>query len=114
MLTFLLGVSRKGDITLLHPLNWQIKSKYKNSIKGYSFNSVSFQNLKFSSLTILVNRGWIPKTMRNSPEIQKTNVQDEQEIVGILRLKEKRPPFIPKNRPQQNMWYYRYVKILVQ
>lgn len=60
-------------------------------------------------LTILVNRGWIPKTMKNSSEIQKTNIQDEQEIVGILRLKERRPPFIPKNRPQQNMWYYRDV-----
>lgn len=66
----------------------------------------------FCSLTILVNRGWIPKTLKNSPQRHQFEVEGEQEIVGILRMSERRPPFVPKNRPHHNMWYYRYVKIL--
>lgn len=66
----------------------------------------------FYSLTILVNRGWIPKTLKNPQTRQEGQIEGETEIVGILRSNERRPSFVPKNRPNRNMWYYRYVKIL--
>ncbi|OAD60472.1 Surfeit locus protein 1 [Eufriesea mexicana] len=60
-------------------------------------------------LTILVNRGWVPKMHKNPQTRQEGQIDGETEIVGILRLNERRPSFVPKNRPNRNMWYYRDV-----
>ncbi|XP_033201553.1 surfeit locus protein 1 [Bombus vancouverensis nearcticus] len=89
----------------------------KPSDANFSFGSKSKRGyhiitpfkLADRDLTILVNRGWIPKTLKNSPQKYQSEIEDEQEIVGILRLSERRPSFVPKNRPHHNMWYYRDV-----
>lgn len=66
-----------------------------------------FLNEIFYSLTILVNRGWIPSLYNNEVKNHKNQTEDEVEIVGILRVNEKRPPFVPDNAPEKSMWYYR-------
>ncbi|CAL7949253.1 unnamed protein product [Xylocopa violacea] len=58
-------------------------------------------------LTILVNRGWIPSSLKHSSRRKENEIKDETEITGILRLNERRPPFVPKNRPNTDIWYYR-------
>ncbi|XP_076749801.1 surfeit locus protein 1 [Xylocopa sonorina] len=58
-------------------------------------------------LTILVNRGWIPSSLKNPKRRKESQIKDETEITGILRLNERRPPFVPKNRPHTDIWYYR-------
>uniref|UniRef100_A0A1E1WLF5 SURF1-like protein n=1 Tax=Pectinophora gossypiella TaxID=13191 RepID=A0A1E1WLF5_PECGO len=56
---------------------------------------------------ILVNRGWIPQSMRPKEKRQSSMVKGELELVGVVRLTEKRAPFMPKNNPQKNSWFYR-------
>ncbi|KAJ8877842.1 hypothetical protein PR048_022301 [Dryococelus australis] len=56
-------------------------------------------------LAILVNRGWVPSRLK-SPELRQAGqVEGEVELVGIVRLNESRPPFLPKNTP--GSWVYR-------
>ncbi|XP_012224940.1 surfeit locus protein 1 isoform X2 [Linepithema humile] len=57
-------------------------------------------------LTIMVNRGWIPKNDRSTFKMD-NKITDSIEIVGIVRTAEKRPPFIPDNAPAKGVWYYR-------
>nr|CAD7395192.1 unnamed protein product [Timema cristinae] len=49
------------------------------------------------SLTILVNRGWVPAKMKNPEQRKQGQVEGEVELVGLVRLNETRPPFTPKN-----------------
>ena len=58
-------------------------------------------------LTILVNRGWIPSLYNNAVRNHENQTDNEEEIVGIVRVNEKRPPFIPDNAPEKSVWYYR-------
>ncbi|XP_043250160.1 surfeit locus protein 1 isoform X1 [Colletes gigas] len=59
--------------------------------------------------TILINRGWIPRTHKSPVKRQEGQIEGEVEITGILRLNEKRPPFVPKHTTKDDMWYYRDV-----
>lgn len=57
-----------------------------------------------SSLTILVNRGWIPEKAKN---LRLSKIEDTIEINGIVRKEESRPAFNPSNKPEYGLWYYR-------
>lgn len=65
-------------------------------------------------LTILVNRGWVPRTLKNPAAREYTQVKGEVEIVGVLRSNESRPQFVPKNSPQEDLWYYRDVNAMAE
>ncbi|XP_014369889.2 surfeit locus protein 1 [Papilio machaon] len=56
---------------------------------------------------ILVNRGWIPKSLRPKEKRQPSMVEGEVELTGVVRLTENRRPFIPKNHPEKGSWFYR-------
>ncbi|XP_059045986.1 surfeit locus protein 1 [Achroia grisella] len=56
---------------------------------------------------ILINRGWIPQSQKPREKRLSSFVKGPVEIVGVVRLTEKRPPFMPKNNPQKNAWYTR-------
>ncbi|KAI5641359.1 SURF1 family domain-containing protein [Phthorimaea operculella] len=56
---------------------------------------------------ILINRGWIPQSMRPKELRQDSMLKGEVELVGVVRLSEKRAPFMPKNNPQKNSWFSR-------
>jgi len=56
-------------------------------------------------MTILVNRGWVPGNHKNPNTRKAGQVEGEVEIIGIVRLAEKRAPFTPKNQP--HAWFYR-------
>ena len=34
-------------------------------------------------------------------------VEDEMEVVGVVRLTETRKPFVPNNDEERNRWHYR-------
>lgn len=34
-------------------------------------------------------------------------VEDEVEVVGVVRLTEPRKPFMPSNDPERNRWHFR-------
>ncbi|XP_007521575.1 surfeit locus protein 1 isoform X1 [Erinaceus europaeus] len=58
-------------------------------------------------ITILVNRGFVPRKKVNPETRQKGQVEGKVELVGIVRLTESRKPFVPENNPERNHWHYR-------
>lgn len=60
-----------------------------------------------------MNRGWVPGQYRDATKRLLGQIEGTQEITGVIRLSEKRPTFVPKNKPKQNIWYYRYVYLFV-
>ncbi|XP_012695323.2 surfeit locus protein 1 [Clupea harengus] len=58
-------------------------------------------------IKILVNRGYVPK-QRIRPETRvKGQVEEEVDVVGVVRLTEQRKPFVPQNNMEKNRWYFR-------
>lgn len=81
----------------------------------YIFNCVTIYSViiwfiyhNFSKV-ILVNRGWIPQWMKPKEKRQSSLINNEVELVGIVRLTEKRAPFMPKNQPEKGSWFSRYI-----
>uniref|UniRef100_A0A3P9JII3 SURF1-like protein n=1 Tax=Oryzias latipes TaxID=8090 RepID=A0A3P9JII3_ORYLA len=58
-------------------------------------------------ITILVNRGYVPRQKIRPETRMKGQVEDEVEVVGIIRLSENRKPFVPNNDVERNCWHYR-------
>ncbi|KAF4517769.1 hypothetical protein B566_EDAN002974 [Ephemera danica] len=48
---------------------------------------------------ILVQRGWVPTSHKDASTRVAGQVEGEVELVGIVRLAEKRAPFVPQNKP---------------
>ncbi|XP_031828672.1 surfeit locus protein 1 isoform X2 [Nomia melanderi] len=85
----------------------------QNSKKGYWI--ITPFKLSDRDLTILVNRGWIPKSFKSPAKRQNIELHGEVEITGILRLNEPRPQFVPKNSPDaDDLWYYRDVNAMAE
>ncbi|XP_075869936.1 surfeit locus protein 1 [Nelusetta ayraudi] len=58
-------------------------------------------------ITILVNRGFVPR-QKIKPETRlKGQVEGEVEVVGVVRLTEIRKQFVPNNDVERNRWHYR-------
>lgn len=57
--------------------------------------------------TILVNRGWVSHKRKDPKTRPAGQIQNEVDIIGIIRLQENRPPFMPSNNPEANTWFYR-------
>lgn len=58
-------------------------------------------------ITILVNRGYVPRQKIRPETRLKGQVEDEVEVVGVVRLTETRKPFVPNNDVERNRWHYR-------
>ncbi|XP_063392850.1 surfeit locus protein 1 [Cydia fagiglandana] len=56
---------------------------------------------------ILVNRGWIHQSMRPKDKREPSMIKGEVELTGVVRLTEKRAPFMPKNNPEKGSWFSR-------
>ncbi|XP_075991188.1 surfeit locus protein 1 [Anticarsia gemmatalis] len=56
---------------------------------------------------ILINRGWIHQNLRPKEKREPSFVKGEVELVGVVRLSEKRAPFMPKNNPEKGSWFSR-------
>ncbi|KAE8582497.1 hypothetical protein XENTR_v10020138 [Xenopus tropicalis] len=65
-------------------------------------------------ITILVNRGFVPKKKVNPETRPKGQVSGEVELVGIVRLNETRKPFVPHNDPSRNLWHYKDLSAMAQ
>ncbi|XP_015592429.1 surfeit locus protein 1 isoform X2 [Cephus cinctus] len=63
--------------------------------------------LQDRDLTILVNRGWVSRKKKNPVTRPEGQISGPVEITGIVRLSETRPQFIPENKPNDGIWYYR-------
>jgi hypothetical protein len=77
------------------------------SSSNFQVNEITIKPLYAFSTTILVNRGWVPASHKNPNTRKAGQVEGEVEIIGAVRLDEKRAPFMPKNQPYA--WFYRCV-----
>ncbi len=48
-------------------------------------------------VTILVNRGFVPKKKLKPETRLKGQIEEEIDLTGVVRLSEKRKPFVPEN-----------------
>ncbi|KAL4617421.1 surfeit locus protein 1 isoform X1 [Arapaima gigas] len=65
-------------------------------------------------ITILVNRGYVPKTKIKPETRMKGQIADQVDLVGIVRLTETRKPFVPHNDTEGNRWYYRDLEAMAR
>ncbi|KAL9827053.1 surfeit locus protein 1-like isoform 2-T3 [Geothlypis trichas] len=65
-------------------------------------------------VTILVNRGFVPKNKLKPETRLKGQIEDEIDLTGVVRLTEKRKPFVPENNIEQNRWHYRDLEAMAK
>ncbi|XP_036385299.1 surfeit locus protein 1 [Megalops cyprinoides] len=65
-------------------------------------------------ITILVNRGYVPKNKIRPETRMKGQVSDELDVVGVVRLTEQRKPFVPHNDIEGNHWHYRDLETMAR
>ncbi|XP_049487157.1 surfeit locus protein 1 isoform X3 [Panthera uncia] len=65
-------------------------------------------------ITILVNRGFVPRKKVNPDTRQKGQIEGEVDLVGMVRLTETRKPFVPENNPERNHWHYRDLEAMAR
>ncbi|XP_003473186.1 surfeit locus protein 1 isoform X1 [Cavia porcellus] len=65
-------------------------------------------------ITILVNRGFVPRKKVNPESRQKGQVEGEVDLTGVVRLTETRKPFVPENDPERNHWHYRNLEAMAR
>ncbi|XP_071628773.1 surfeit locus protein 1 isoform X3 [Temnothorax longispinosus] len=73
---------------------------------GTGYYVITPFRLEDRDLTIMVNRGWIPRHDRSTFKMG-NKITDTVEIIGIIRATEKRPQFMPDNAPAKGVWHYR-------
>ncbi|KAK1334009.1 hypothetical protein QTO34_005008, partial [Cnephaeus nilssonii] len=66
------------------------------------------------TLSILVNRGFVPRKKLNPDTRKKGQIEGEVDLVGMVRLTETRKPFVPENNPERNHWYYRDLEAMAK
>ncbi|KAF3701866.1 Surfeit locus protein 1 [Channa argus] len=65
-------------------------------------------------ITILVNRGYVPRQKIRPETRMKGQVDGEVEVVGVVRLTDTRKPFVPNNDVERNRWHYRDLEAMSQ
>ncbi|KAI4875552.1 hypothetical protein NFI96_032514, partial [Prochilodus magdalenae] len=65
-------------------------------------------------ITILVNRGYVPKNKIRPETRMKGQVTEEVDLVGVVRLTEQRKPFVPQNNAESNRWHYRDLEAMAK
>jgi len=56
--------------------------------------------------TVLIERGWVPETMKLPQTRQQGQVAGTVTLNGIIRLPQVKTFFQPDNEPQKNVWFY--------
>ncbi|XP_069841818.1 surfeit locus protein 1 isoform X4 [Dendropsophus ebraccatus] len=60
-----------------------------------------------TEITILINRGFVPNKKLNPQTRMEGQIDEELDLVGLVRHTETRQHFSPENDVQNNVWYYR-------
>jgi surfeit locus 1 family protein len=61
---------------------------------------------------VLVNRGFVPPEARSRAARRRAEPQDEQTVVGLLRMTEPGGGFLRRNDPAQERWFSRDVQAI--
>lgn len=74
---------------------------------AYVITAFELSSHQHPNLRILVNRGWVPRNRMKPETRQEAQIEDEVELVGVVRHQEQRMPFAANNRPASNQWFHR-------
>ncbi|EDV28109.1 expressed hypothetical protein [Trichoplax adhaerens] len=58
-------------------------------------------------ITILVNRGWVPRSKVDPSTRQEGQIEGETTVTGVIRHSDRRRPFMPHNDPEKGRWFWR-------
>ena len=54
-----------------------------------------------------MNRGWVPFSHKKAILRTKGQIENEVDLIGVIRLTEPRPVFTPKNKADVRVWFTR-------
>lgn len=94
----------------LHDKELHKIGKYHDNQAGYHiltpFQPYMHLISKDDQITILVNRGWVPASMKERDKRPETVREDNGIVTGILVSFQKKNPFLPSNDVKHNVWLY--------
>jgi surfeit locus 1 family protein len=57
--------------------------------------------------TLIVNRGFVPDSLKDPASRSEGQIQGETEVIGLIRLPGQHGRFVPDNEPKSNIWFWR-------
>lgn len=75
--------------------------------RGPGFHVYTPLELAGSGTVIVVNRGWLPESLKPAAERKAGQTEGETEVVGLLREPEQPGYFTPENDVARNTWFWR-------
>ncbi|ESO01639.1 hypothetical protein HELRODRAFT_192218 [Helobdella robusta] len=125
--------SDPSEIATLDYRKVKVRGKFDHSREAYILPRVNIQSLdknaptqgggayvvtpfrlEDGSDTILVNRGWVPRS-RIDPETRRTGqIDGVVDLVGVVRTNEKRPQYSSTHDASRNVWHVRDVGGIAQ
>ncbi|XP_014247599.1 surfeit locus protein 1 [Cimex lectularius] len=63
---------------------------------------------------ILVNRGWVPYSLKNPEKRKAGQIQEEVTLEGVLRVSEPPPSYMPLNKMDVRVWFARDVELMAE
>lgn len=92
----------------LHEKELHKASKYHGNQAGYHILTPFRPSLRApgKEVTILVNRGWVPASMKERDKRPDTVAKTDAMVSGLLVLPQKKNPFLPANDAAKNVWLY--------
>jgi surfeit locus 1 family protein len=63
---------------------------------------------------VLVNRGFVPDSLKDPRSRPQSLLAGETELIGLLRRKPSAGPFAPQNQPSRNIWFWADIDALLR
>jgi surfeit locus 1 family protein len=99
----------------------KLRGRFDNSQERYLFAVLDGQTgwdvitpfITTDRRLVLVNRGFVPDSIKDPRSRPQSLLENEAELTGLLRRKPKAGMFTPENQPSRNMWYWADVDSLL-
>lgn len=89
--------------TFLHAAEAHRISKPRQGVNGFQ---VLTPLLRDNGTAVIVDRGWVPKTLKSPESRAEGQITGPVTINGIVRLKGEQTMFVPDNDPDANNWFW--------
>ncbi len=63
--------------------------------------------LREGKYSVLIDRGFVPERLKEPAMRREGQIAGEVEIEGLVRYADRRGPFTPADKPEQNIWFTR-------
>ncbi|POI28658.1 hypothetical protein CIB84_007593 [Bambusicola thoracicus] len=109
------AVARQGGTTFVFVYFQIQRRKWKLDLIAQLASRLSSEPIPLTlEVTILVNRGFVPKKKLKPETRLKGQIEEDIDLTGVVRLSEKRKPFVPENNIEKNRWHYRDLEAMAK